>query len=338
MIYFRADMNETIATGHIMRCLSIADAAREAGEESCFIVADENACALLKERRYEFRVLHSDWRNLDDEIDMMADLISKESIGVLLVDSYMAGHDYLKSLNKLCKVVYIDDLYEGAYPVSAVINYDACENREIYMERYRDSGTAVYYGYDYAPLRTEFSQLTHAPFNNPGEQNLLILSGGSDPEHFIKTVLREIDINEYKKVFAVCGRYSEDYLELAKTYMNSERVEVLQNVSNLWEYMIKTDVCISAAGNTAYELMAAGTPTILYTMSKEQEPAAKTLSKNAGIFYAGSLKEKGVYEKIKMGLVDLMKEKAVLQQESERLRAIIDGNGSARIARLLMDF
>lgn len=338
MIYFRADMNETIATGHIMRCLSIADAVREAGEESCFIVADENACALFKERGYEFRVLHSDWRNMDDEIDMMADLISKESIEVLLVDSYMAGHNYLDSLNKLCNVVYIDDLYKEAYPVSAVINYDACEEKEVYLNRYSHLNTGVYYGYEYVPLRKEYSGLKHAQFNNPREQNILILSGGSDPEHFIKTILRKIDISEYKKVFAVCGRYSEDYVELLKTYMDSERVEVLQNISNLWEYMIKADVCISAAGNTAYELIAAGTPTILYTMSKEQEPAAKTLSKNARIYYAGSLKEAGVYEKIKTGLKDLMKEKTVLQQESERLRAIIDGNGSNRIARLLMDF
>lgn len=338
MIYFRADMNETIATGHIMRCLSIADAVREAGEESCFIVADENACALLKERGYEFRVLHSDWRNLDKEIDKMAKLITKEGIEVLLVDSYMAGHNYLDSLNKLCNVVYIDDLYKEAYPVSAVINYDACDEKEVYLNRYSHLNTDVYYGYEYVPLRKEYSGLKHAQFNNPREQNILILSGGSDPEHFIKTILRKIDISEYKKVFAVCGRYSEDYVELLKTYMDSERVEVLQNISNLWEYMIKADVCISAAGNTAYELIAAGTPTILYTMSKEQEPAAKTLSKNARIYYAGSLKEAGVYEKIKTGLKDLMKEKTVLQQESERLRAIIDGNGSNRIARLLMDF
>lgn len=338
MIYFRADINETIATGHIMRCLSIADAVREAGEESCFIVADENACSLLKERGYEFRVLHSDWRNLDKEIDKMAELITKEGIEVLLVDSYMAGHNYLDSLNKLCNVVYIDDLYKEAYPVSAVINYDACEEKEVYLNRYSHLNTDVYYGYEYVPLRKEYSGLKHAQFNNPREQNILILSGGSDPEHFIKTILRKIDISEYKKVFAVCGRYSEDYVELLKTYMDSERVEVLQNISNLWEYMIKADLCISAAGNTAYELMAAGTPTILYTMSKEQEPAAKTLSKNARIYYAGSLKEAGVYEKIKTGLKDLMKEKTVLQQESERLRAIIDGNGSNRIARLLMDF
>ena len=38
-IYIRADMNEIIATGHIMRCLSIADAAREQGVKTIFIVA-----------------------------------------------------------------------------------------------------------------------------------------------------------------------------------------------------------------------------------------------------------------------------------------------------------
>lgn len=336
MLYFRADMNETIATGHIMRCLSVADAAREAGEESCFIVADENACKLLDERGYRYIVLNSDWSDLNKETDRMVELISKENIKSLLVDSYKASYDYLKILNEHTKVAYLDDLYKEAYPVSAVINYDACEKKKVYLNRYSNLNTSVYYGYEYAPLRKEFSGLKHATFNNPGEQNLLILSGGSDPEHFIKNVLREIDVNDYKKVFAVCGRYSVDYAELLKTYMDSERVEVLQNVSNLWEYMIKADVCISAAGNTAYELMASGTPTILYTMSKEQEPAAKTLSKNAGIIYTGSLKEEGVYEKIKIGLTDLMKEKAVLQQESDRLKAIIDGNGSGRIAKILM--
>ena len=35
-IYIRVDMNEIIATGHVMRCLSIADAAREIGKENMY--------------------------------------------------------------------------------------------------------------------------------------------------------------------------------------------------------------------------------------------------------------------------------------------------------------
>ena len=337
MLYFRADMNETIATGHIMRCLSIADAAREAGEDSCFIVADENACKLLSERGYKYIVLASDWSDLSKETDKMVDLIKKENIKTLLVDSYKVSHNYLKTLSEHTKVVYLDDLFEEAYPVSAVVNYDASEDRDIYFKRYEDTETNVYYGYNYVPLRKEFLGLKHETFNKPGEQSLLILSGGSDPEHFIKNILKEIDISDYKKVYAVCGRYSEDYVELVKTYMGSKVVSVLQNVSNLWEYMIKSDVCISAAGNTAYELMAAGTPTILYTMSKEQEPAAKALSKNSDLIYAGSLKEALVFEKIKASLRDLMKEETVLNSISEKLKATIDAKGSQRIAKILME-
>ena len=48
MLYIRTDMNEQIATGHIMRCISIADALTVAGEAVTFILADEQAVDLLK--------------------------------------------------------------------------------------------------------------------------------------------------------------------------------------------------------------------------------------------------------------------------------------------------
>ena len=50
MIYIRADMNGVIATGHVMRCLAVADAARDMGEETTFLLADGEATALLEKR------------------------------------------------------------------------------------------------------------------------------------------------------------------------------------------------------------------------------------------------------------------------------------------------
>ena len=43
MLYIRTDMNHTIATGHVMRCLAIADAAKSIGEEVTFLLADRQA-------------------------------------------------------------------------------------------------------------------------------------------------------------------------------------------------------------------------------------------------------------------------------------------------------
>ena len=41
MIVFRADANETAATGHLMRCMTIAEACREKGVECEFWLAED---------------------------------------------------------------------------------------------------------------------------------------------------------------------------------------------------------------------------------------------------------------------------------------------------------
>lgn len=50
MLYMRVDMNNRIGTGQMMRCLSIADAARTLGEQTTFILADNQAKSLIRRR------------------------------------------------------------------------------------------------------------------------------------------------------------------------------------------------------------------------------------------------------------------------------------------------
>ena len=71
MLYIRTDMNDKIATGHIMRCLSIANAVREYGEETIFILADEQAVEILKMQQYEYIVLHTKWDQMDSELSIL---------------------------------------------------------------------------------------------------------------------------------------------------------------------------------------------------------------------------------------------------------------------------
>ena len=122
-IYIRADMNEVIATGHVMRCLSIADAAKEQGKEAVFIVADEKPIEILKKRGYEAIVLHTLWNNMDKELEVLLPLIKEKNIKKLLVDSYQVTKNYLQSLEEVTEVFYLDDLDAFEYPVSNVICY-----------------------------------------------------------------------------------------------------------------------------------------------------------------------------------------------------------------------
>ena len=67
MILIRADGNTAIGTGHIMRCLSIADALREKGQTVLFVTADEHMQETIGRRGYEAAILYSDFREMDAE-------------------------------------------------------------------------------------------------------------------------------------------------------------------------------------------------------------------------------------------------------------------------------
>lgn len=117
-IYIRTDMNEVVATGHVMRCLSIADAAKEMGKDTMFIVADEKPIEMLKQRGYEAIVLHTLWNNMDRELEVLLPLIKERGINKLLVDSYQVTDSYLQRLEEVTEVFYLDDLDAFEYPVS----------------------------------------------------------------------------------------------------------------------------------------------------------------------------------------------------------------------------
>ena len=67
MVFIRADANDYIATGHIMRCRTIAYRLAELGEKVEFLVSDEESTKLLENSGIGYRVLGTDWNNPDNE-------------------------------------------------------------------------------------------------------------------------------------------------------------------------------------------------------------------------------------------------------------------------------
>ena len=97
-------MNAQIAMGHIMRCLSIADALHGLGEPVRFILADEQAVSLLKQRGYDAIVLHTKWNHMEEELPVLSQVIQNEHIEKMLIDSYQVTQRYLTELSKLVTI------------------------------------------------------------------------------------------------------------------------------------------------------------------------------------------------------------------------------------------
>ena len=63
MIAIRVDANEQIASGHVMRCLSIADALQELGVETLFFTSDYYAEEIIEKRGFPAICLNNDWND-----------------------------------------------------------------------------------------------------------------------------------------------------------------------------------------------------------------------------------------------------------------------------------
>ena len=331
-IYIRADMNEIIATGHIMRCLSIADAAREMGKETEFITADEKPVDILQKRGYEPVILHTDWQRMEDELEVLIPLIQAKEISKLLVDSYQVTKEYLAKLEEYTEVFYLDDLDAFEYPVSNVICYANYYSKLSYNNYGRN--IRFYLGTSYMPIRKVYQDCQPKDINKNIE-NIMILSGGSDNYHMTENIADLFKENEKIQADIICGAFYPDFQGLKDKFAEYQNLHFYQNVSNLDEFMGKADLAISAGGTTLYELCAKGTPTISYSFADNQLKNVQQFQEDELIDYAGDVRFDRVYENI-YRLFEKYQDSDLRKKRSMKMQQVIDGRGATRIAELFV--
>lgn len=325
-------MNPVIATGHVMRCLAIADAAKSTGENTVFILADSHAVPLLKQRGYSCFILNSRWDDMDSELPEMEKLIQKMHIRKILIDSYQVTENYLKSLTALVQTYYIDDINAFLYPVSGIICYANYWEKFHYRERYTD--TEFFLGTEYAPLGKNFSGCDRKKISQK-VSNLLLLSGGADRYHLLGQMLERLDLNRYRKVDVVCGRYNLQYQDLKDKFKNHKNIYIHQSVSDMDQLMKEADAAVSAGGTTLYELCAVGTPAITYSFADNQLDNVRKFQEDETMDYAGDARDTDIMENIMQSLNRYCNDVKLRQERSEKMQKLVDGKGALRIAEIL---
>lgn len=337
MLYIRADGNPQIGVGHTMRCLSIAHALRLQGEESVFITADAKTKPLLEEQGFSVICLNSVWNDLERETEQMEALIKRESIRVLLIDSYFATEAYLKRLQYLTQVVCMDDLNDFVRPCSMLINYNLYATGWNYEDRYPD--TTLLLGPNYTPLRGEFQRM---PKHTASTQvkNVLITTGGSDPFNVAGEFIQAAKGNPKTAALTyhvVAGQFNQ-HLSMLEGLANTHSGVILhRNVTQMSELMCACDLAISAAGSTLYELSASGTPTICFASADNQLPGLAAFG-NSCMISVGDVRNRMDTVIVKMvNAVETLRENTLHRQKmADSMQTIVDGQGATRIADHLL--
>lgn len=341
MFYIRADANEIIGTGHVMRCLSIAEEMRKQGEEVTFIIADERTKDMIIDKEFQVICLDSVWNDLNQEIDKMIHVIKKYNIPRLLIDSYFVTEYYLETIRKHTKIVYINDLNQFPYPVDYLINYNIYAKEIEYEKRYQAAGmtnTRFLLGCSYAPLRSEFLNISH-PINDKVAK-VLITSGGTDNYNIVKNILQSLSKQMWfskLEYYVVLGRFYSQKEKLEEKWGNCPNIHLLSNVNNMADYMKLCDVAITAGGVTTYELCACGVPAIMYTLADNQLQIVDAVSRQGVAVYVGDVRENisSCMERLVFALEELLDNPQKKGEISVAMQKIVDGKGCKRLAEYL---
>lgn len=339
MIAIRVDANEAVATGHLMRCLSIAVQIKKRGADCMFITADDGPLGTITANGFKVICLGSSWRELDNETEQLLSVVKDNNISTLLVDSYLVTEKYLSTLSGYAKTAYIDDLNMFRYPVDFLINYSIYYQLFDYASAYRGTDTKLLLGCQYAPLREEFQNLPAFTVNER-VSNVMVTTGGADEMNVTGLLLERISglrLFPGLIIHVVVGRYSNNDGQLKALAEQNKNIRLYFDVSKMSRLMFDADIAVSASGSTLYELCACGLPAVCFTSADNQLNGAKGFAETGLLLYAGDCRDNGekCIEAI-IGAVGRLQEDFALRAAMSRgMRNLVDGGGAKRLAEVL---
>lgn len=359
LVGFRADASVQIGTGHVMRCLTLADALRERGVQSVFICRQHigHMMELIERRGHEVVVLpeveelyipsdlapaHAAWLGTDwaTDAEETGKALGEKILDWMVVDHYALDHHWEKSVRSHChRLMVIDDLADRPHDCDLLLDQNLGRSSEDYRSLVSE-GVCLLIGPEFALLRPEFVAQRSASLMRRAQSSLrkiLVTMGGVDNENMtgqVMEVLEACKLPEYVETTVVMGHKAPGLEQVkAKAALMSRSTQVLIGVTNMAELMKDSDLAIGAAGGTSWERCCLGLPTLILVLADNQRAGAAALQ-SAG---AAVLIERLV--DIQMMIEGFLRpEEGIerLQCLSQAAAQVTDGSGVYRVCRQLV--
>jgi len=303
-IIFRVDSSFQIATGHVMRCLTLAKILQEKGGSVIFICRDlrGNIIERIKEEGFKVEILSKpnkklEYNDLDDylkwlEVDLIQDAIETKNIlqksgknNILIIDHYAIDYSWEDEVkNYTNKIIIIDDLANRKHNCDILIDHNLYQNYQNRYDNLVSKDCQKLLGPDYAILRKEFYELQ--PRIRTEVKNILIFFGGIDNDNLTLRAINSIIRLESNFNVKVIGAKNH-HQEFIKNICQKNNFEYIAYSDKMAQIMNWADISIGAGGTTSWERCCLKLPAIVISAADNQIEICNILHKNKVIKYIG---------------------------------------------------
>lgn len=352
-VVFRTDASIKIGTGHVMRCLTLADALAKKGAQCIFICREHsgNLIEHIRSKKYAVSILpmrqdvdtdlaHSGWLGATQEQDIAACIptLTEMQPDWLVVDHYSLDTRWEVESGKVCKnLMVIDDLADRFHNCNLLLDQTFGRDTQDY-EPLVPRNCRLLCGSIYALLRPEFSTLRPYSLRRREKseiKNLLISMGGVDKDNLTAQVLNELKsyalVNKFKTI-VVMGPAAPWLEDIRRTVEGLPfPTKIFTNVSNMAQLMADSDLAIGAAGATSWERCCLGLPSLLTKIADNQELIIANLC-TVGAIKRFELGQKPTsHTRTLTNCIDSLNIADTLKNMTEASARVADGKGCDRV-------
>lgn len=360
-VVFRTDANPRIGTGHLMRCLALADALAERGAHCLFLCrgaglgrtaariaaaghdlypVPEAAAAAADE------IAHSAWlpHGQSRDAELCRGILQRQPpVDWLVVDHYALAAPWQTALRPAAgRILVIDDLADRRHDCDLLVDQNFHPAAPQRYAGLLPAAAGTLTGPRYALLRPEFARLRQAALARrlaagagPAAR-LLVLFGGADAADLTG---RTVDLLA-RQAFAgpvdvVVGPLYPGAQALGRRLAALPGGTLHVNPGNVAELMAAADLAIGSPGGTSWERCALGLPTVAIAAAANQEAMARTLAEAGAHAYLGR-HESLADADFAAAVAFLASNAGARRHMAEVAGGLADGRGAERIARRLL--
>jgi UDP-2,4-diacetamido-2,4,6-trideoxy-beta-L-altropyranose hydrolase len=339
-IAIRADAATEIGSGHVMRCLALAEGLVARGAHVQFLCREVpgHMIARIEAEGHEVSWLPpgSGFDLAEDRDDCIAAL-GTEPVDCLIVDHYGLDARWESGLRHCArKIMVIDDMANRPHDCDLLLDQNLSADPAGRYAAYIRPETRTLFGPRYALLRPAFAEAWRE--RSGPVRRILVFFGGADLPNATAKAVAAVALLAMPDlaVDVVIGAMYAHAGELENLCASVPGARIHRD-ADMAALMRQADLAIGAGGTTTWERCAAGLPTLAWPIADNQRPVLAELAA-AGAVLVPDADDTITPEGIMRHLSALMHDEALRDGMSRRARAFCDGRGVARVVAAMAAF
>lgn len=316
-VMIRVDSSAAIGSGHLMRCLTLAERMRkEKNAEVHFISRDldGNLHGKIKDTGFMLHVLprhplnqnldgYASWLTVPQKIDAAETKEILRTLGkvdCLVVDNYALDITWEREMRPFADEIFvIDDLANRKHDCGILLDQNFYLDKEKRYVSLVPEDCKLLLGPRHALLREEFYEARkHLRKRDGNLRNILVFYGGSDLTNETMKALHALLVFHEKHweitVDVIVGS-SNPHQQQIKAFCEAPDVKKWMRyhlqVDNMAEYMARADLMLGAGGSTTWERCFLELPAIVTAIAENQRRIAEDCATAGYVTYLGCAAE-----------------------------------------------